>query len=370
MKTSTLITLVATQLAALGVSLFAAPPQFNSGSNGSLGALVVTNDTTLDMPPDGIFHYTTITVAHRATLRFNKNPLNTPVYLLATGDVAISGGIDVSAGNASGGNGGLGGPGGFDGGQGAYQGHPDGDGQGPGGGKNGFGGGFGYGNSQLSPLIGGSGGSASGTGGGGGGGAILIASNTKVSLFGDGGSGGTVTALGGSGHQSPPYSGGGSGGAIRIVAPVVEGSGALDVKTAGYPRGGGTGRTRMDATDRFKYRDITMTGTFSRGSQMFVFPLNQLRLDIVEAAGTTIPVGTNAPVVVSLLPGSSTNQVIKVQATNFTNDVPITVSIVPENGASSQFNGLITLNSGSPSVGTVNVVIPVDTICHVNVWTR
>ena len=144
----------------------------------------------------------------------------------------------------------------------------------------------------------------------------------------------------------------------------------MDVNTPGYPGGGSNGRTRIDATDRFKYRGIGMTGTFSRGSQMFVFPLNPPRLDIVEAAGTAIPIGTNAPVVVSLLPGSSTNQVIKVQATNFTNDVPITVSIVPENGASAQFNGLITLSSGSPPVGTVNVVIPIDTICHVNVWTR
>ena len=103
---------------------------------------------------------------------------------------------------------------------------------------------------------------------------------------------------------------------------------------------------------------------------MFAFPPNPPRLDVIEAAGTSIPFGTNAPVIVSLLPGSPTNQVIKVQATNFTNDVPVTVAIVPENGASAQFNGVITLASGGPSIGAVNVVIPVDTICHVNVWTR
>src|SRR6266849_4340061 len=72
---------------------------FNSGSTGSNGTLNVTNDTTLDLPPDGILHYTTITISAGATLRFNRNPANTPVYLLALSDATIAGTIDVSGEN-------------------------------------------------------------------------------------------------------------------------------------------------------------------------------------------------------------------------------------------------------------------------------
>src|SRR5258708_6719921 len=109
--------------------------QFSSVSTGADGPLNVTTDTTLNLPADGIFNFTTIDVVSTATLRFNRNLLNTPVYLLATGDVVMNGAIDVSGGSRSGGSPGQGGPGGFDGGFGSFQGFPDGEGQGPGGGK-------------------------------------------------------------------------------------------------------------------------------------------------------------------------------------------------------------------------------------------
>jgi hypothetical protein len=72
---------------------------FSSGSNGSYGPMVITdpNVTMIDLPPDGILHCTTIHVAAGSTLRFRRNSANTPVYLLATGDVTIDGAIDVSA---------------------------------------------------------------------------------------------------------------------------------------------------------------------------------------------------------------------------------------------------------------------------------
>ena len=62
---------------------------FSSGSTGADGALDVTTDTTLDLPPNGTFNYTTVNVAAGVTLRFNRNALNTPVYLLATGDITM-----------------------------------------------------------------------------------------------------------------------------------------------------------------------------------------------------------------------------------------------------------------------------------------
>ena len=109
---------------------------FDCGSDGSYGPINVQADTTLDMPSNGVFHCTTITVASGKTLRFNKNPLNTPVYLLAIGDVLINGTIDVSGGAYSGVTNGVAGPGGFAGGYGgtAVAGYTTGgDGLGPGG---------------------------------------------------------------------------------------------------------------------------------------------------------------------------------------------------------------------------------------------
>src|SRR5262249_26596668 len=99
---------------------------FSSGSDGSLGALNVTDDTTIDLSktaPDGRLNYTTVNIAAGKTLRFLKNALNTPVFLLASGDVTIAGTIDVSGAQGpnpqTGGapTGGLAGPGGFDGGK-------------------------------------------------------------------------------------------------------------------------------------------------------------------------------------------------------------------------------------------------------------
>ena len=364
---------------AAALCLLGAPPlqaQFNSGSTGADGALNVTSNTTLNLPPDGVFNFTTINVDLGATLSFNRNALNTPVYLLATSNVAVSGIINVSGGGRSGKSPGRGGPGGFDGGFGDFQGFLAGDGQGPGAGRVGqsdVGGVYAYanvgntnmyGNTLLSPLIGGSGGGSVETaadGGGGGGGAILIASSTSVRINGQ------ISANGGIGY------GGGSGGAVRVVAPVIDGVGTLNVSGANSSTGGthngGPGRTRLDCTDRFSHRNIVLGGKGTRGSQMFVFPPNNPRLDIIEAAGTVIPVGTNAPVAISLPLGSSTNQIVRIQATGFTNDQPITVAITPENAPSARFFGVIT-NTGNPSVGQVTVTLPVDTVCHLHVWTR
>ena len=74
---------------------------FDAGSNGSLGALSVADaDVTVDLPPDGRLHYTTVTVAAGRTLRFTRNALNTPVQLLAQGDVLIDGVISVDGSQA------------------------------------------------------------------------------------------------------------------------------------------------------------------------------------------------------------------------------------------------------------------------------
>ena len=144
MKTTSLLRAFALILVTFAPTLLPAA-DFVSGSDGSNGALNVTANTVLPLPADGILKYTTITVANGATLTFAKNALNTPVHLLATGDVQISGTIDVSSTAPVDGNGrligGTGGPGGYDGGASGYfsplNTRQAGSGQGPGAGKRG-----------------------------------------------------------------------------------------------------------------------------------------------------------------------------------------------------------------------------------------
>ena len=351
---------------------------FSSGSTGADGALNITTDTTLPMPANGVFNFTTINVAGGATLRFSKNSLNTPVYLLATGNVSIVGSIDISGSNANGGAAGVGGPGGFDGGTGGFgigASTNGGDGLGPGGGPAGTYYDYGrsgvfsmayqgntriYGNALLSPLIGGSGGGGAsgnpGYGGGGGGGAILIASSTTITIAG------SISANGGSGPGS--YASFGSAGAIRLVAPVVGGSGSL------YAQSSTPGRIRIDCTDRTSYRQLSYNGVASRGSQMFVFPAVQPRLSVIEAAGQTIAEGTQNSVEVDLPAGSSQNRTVKVRARDFTGTVPIRVVVTPENGASTTYDAQLDMSAGNPVDTSVDVVIPVGGISRIQAWTR
>jgi hypothetical protein len=70
-------------------------------SDGSDGAFNPTGSVTLDLPEDGIFNFTSINIPSNVTVKFRKNSLDTPVYLLATGAVNVSGVIDISAGGVS-----------------------------------------------------------------------------------------------------------------------------------------------------------------------------------------------------------------------------------------------------------------------------
>jgi len=100
---------------------------FSSGSTGADGAFNPTTNTTLALPPNGVFNFTTINIPAGVTVTFTRNTTNTPVTMLASGNVVIAGTINLDGapgGNAStatsiASNWGLGGPGGFDGGDGA-----------------------------------------------------------------------------------------------------------------------------------------------------------------------------------------------------------------------------------------------------------
>src|SRR5688572_20977419 len=384
---------------------YAGAQSFSSGSTGADGPMNITTNTTLDLPANGIFNCTTITVAQGATLRFRRNPLNTPVTLLAQGNVTVDGTIDVS-GSATAGNfaGGVAGPGGFDGGPGGFstvsQTLPGGAGLGPGGGLSGTanlgsvdsagGGGFGsrseewldsrdgqtYGSLLLIPMIGGSGGGGvdgnKDGGGGGGGGAILIASTTSIYVNPTG----IIVARGGPGLAGANVLNGGSGGAIRLVAPRVYGTGTLNVRGSGYcgldcGQRSGSGRVRIDSIFRFEPTNaathnigfnLQPLNVASVGSAMIVFPPNSPRLDILQAAGTAIPEGNNAPVFVELPFGSSTNRTVVVQARNFGTNVPIRVVLTPAAGDPTSYDAQINNPTANPAHVTATVGIPINTV--------
>lgn len=402
---------------------------FTTGSNGSLGDLSLLDaDQTVELPPDGRLHYKTIKVAGGRILRFKRNPLNTPVQLLAQGDIVIEGIIDVSGSVAPGTPpiGGAGGPGGFDGGKPGFGADtPPGDGYGPGAGGSGTAGpqvnsagGAGYGepsppsasNSQfkggtygsplLIPLMGGSGGGGDtgtpGNGGGGGGGAILVASNTKIRVA----AGARIVSQGGSWRGSSHNAG--SGGAIRLLAPKVEGNGSIEVQGGGS--GGGAGRIRVDCLDKtalqLNFQPLALTTV---GANMFVDPFttppptpandgnsNTIlfgerrvpRLDIIAVAGQVIAPDTGSTVRIQLPFGSDTNRTVTVRAQDFTSTVPIRLTLTPDSGRRIVINssisnlrqiGLDLVNGGSRFITnsvTIPIGLPANTLVTIHAWTR
>ena len=376
---------------ALRVSLFAAiafaaanvyGQGFNAGSDGSLGDVVISADTTVDLPPDGKLHYKSLTVNSGVRLKFNRNARNTPVFLLSQGDVIISGTVSVNGSVALANNGGFAGPGGFDGGKPGFSADvPPGDGYGPGAGigsdagcgstsaGGGTYGGFGagktsstYGSSLLIPIIGGSGGGGGagqpGLGGGGGGGAILIAANTRILVNG------VVESRGG---DNLTCFNGGSGGAIRFVSFKVEGVGTIDVRGGGS---GGLGRIRVDTIDRsnlnFTFRDNSVT---SVGGNLLTFPATVPALSTIEVAGNAIAQG-GGPVTITLPFGSSPDRTVKIQASGFGRVVPVRVSLTPDSGGVQTFDADIDNATANPAVAEIPVTIPVNTLVTVHAWTR
>ncbi len=89
---------------------------YESGSTGADGAFSPTENMELNLPPSGIFNFTSIDIPEGVTVTFGNNATNTPVVLLAQGNVAIAGTLDLNGGNGSASV--SGGPGGFDGGRG------------------------------------------------------------------------------------------------------------------------------------------------------------------------------------------------------------------------------------------------------------
>lgn len=397
---------------------------FNSGSTGADGPFSPTTNTTLQLPPNGTFNFTTVNIPAGITVTFAWNITNTPVTILATGDVTIAGKIDLNGrpgGDARTGTAlyslaGLGGPGGFDGGTGG-----DGvistrgaSGLGPGGGGGGEvgtiplgygvqtlglgggGGGFGsagtsaaypdkgggsggpsYGTPNLLPLVRGSGGGGSGArfgytgaGGGGGGGAILVASSGTITLTG------SITANGGNGgyglaNQSSP-GGGGSGGAVRLIANSIKGSGGSISVAGGSGSGtdygkGGSGRIRIEA--------YTMTATISFshapsiGKPGSVVIASEPTIRIASVAGITAPSSPSGsysnPDIT--LPADTTNPVsVVITASNVPLGTPVNLTITPYTGSPVTVTGTALTGTLENSTATATVNIPANQPCVIS----
>lgn len=356
---------------------------FDVGSNGSLGDAVISENTTLDLPADGKLHYRSLTVNAGVRLNFTRNVRNTPVIILSQGDIVVNGIIDVNGAAGNNADGGAPGPGGFGGGKPGFGTTVSGDGYGPGAGRggedqcngatfpgcgsfgsigNGSRAGATYGNSFLIPLIGGSGGGgrngSPGLGGGGGGGAILLASNTKITLAG------TIESRGG-GNSHGCGGGAGSGGCIRLVSLRVEGGGLLDVRSAGN---GGQGRIRVDTLERDGIA-FNFQGVSSVGGNLFTLPTVIPRLDTIEVAGTAFPEGSQPGTI--LLPfGSTPERTVKIQARDFGKVVPLRITLTPDTGAKVVVDAEVDNTTVNPAVVEVPVTFPVNSKVTVHCWTR
>ncbi len=344
------------------------------------GTIINGNTATVPLPVDGIFNFTTVNVPSGKTVTFTKNAANTPVYVLATGDVTIAGTIDVSGGSAGDSTvPGKGGPGGYDGGNGGATNVPGGWGLGPGGGisdttkcdGSGFPGGNGsfgttggmycgtsapgsvYGDARLIPLIGGSGGAGSvrnnqGYGGGGGGGAILVASSESITVTG------SIISNGGNGNN---ISGGGSGGAIKLMANSISGYGIIHAEGGIWQDSrfqGGLGRIRLESySNSFPGTDPPYT----YGQPRNVFEVNAPVLAITSIGGVntpSYPTGSYTQPDV-MLPDTTTNPVtVTLAANNIPVGTTVTVSVIPQYGSATEVTTTLS-GTDSSSTGSANV---------------
>ena len=371
---------------------------FDSGSTGADGPFNPTTNTVVTLPADGKLNYTTVSIPAGVTVTFQRNAANTPVYILATGNVTIGGTISLNGTSSGNITPGQGGSGGFDGGLGANSQVVAGKGMGPGGGNPGNGGtvsagggggfataggngpgggscGYGgtgggtYGNSNILPLIGGSGGgggsgsgSGTGGGGGGGGGAILIASSGTITVTG------SITANGGNG-SAPGGSyagagGAGSGGAIKLMANTITGEGTISANGAGgncnnsIGANGGTGRIRFEANSVTRTANTSPSYTFNNPGPVFLASMPTLT--IVSVGGMNAPVspsGKYGTLDISL-PSTTTNPVtVNISATNIPVGTTITVSSIPQIGPPTSSSGTLSGADASSTATSVSMTL-------------
>jgi hypothetical protein len=374
---------------------------FNSGSNGSDGALDLTGrsgtlvfdpasfNPPLDPDHDNVYHFTTVKIPSGLTVRLSADILGVkPVIWLATGAVQIDGTLDLSGKLGHALNEALlpsvAGAGGYGGGVGATTTSPAQPGQGPGGARGAGGGGghvisgeggpaiggLAYGNDFLLPLVGGSGGaggpiggSSRGTGGGAGGGAILIASSVAINVNGginvSGGQGG----CGGGGTNS---GGGGSGGAIRLVAPVfatTSGPGGI-IRADPGPGcvagafNGSYGRIRLEAFQRSYFGTLSPAPSVGSPGSLFP-PASAPAVRIVSIAGVTVPANPTASFVApDVTLDNTTTATIQLAGSKVPVGTIVHLTLTPETGAIVNVDSTPLAGTFDSSTATASVTIP------------
>lgn len=379
---------------------------FTSGSTGALGAFSPVSNTTVVLPPDGILNYTTVTIPSGVTVTFQPNSANTPVTLLAQGNITIGGQLYVNGANGLGATpagsavqlGGVGGAGGYRGGQGGQKGlanNSGAPGQGPNAGSSGrfdavvtANGTFGADSSFVSliPLFGGSGGGGGtgdatlwGTSGGGGGGALVLASSTQITVQ----TTGTVAANGGNGPiyttVCSTYSGGpGSGGAVRLVAPAVTVQGGVAATGGGggcVAGVGGPGRIRIECTTC----SLVTTNPAASVSNALgpVAPastpplINVPTVTISTIGGLSVPANPSGVYTAAdvTLPTGTVNPVpVTLTASNLPVGTVFSLRIIPASGADQLFVSSPTTGTFGSSTATAAVQFPSSQISLVQAY--
>lgn len=364
---------------------------FDSGSNGSDGALNLTTPGTYDFYPgntaifpspvdpegDNIYHFTSINIASGVTVRLSGKFLNGPVFWLASGPVQINGSIDLN------GEGGqevspagvpfppVPGAGGYSGGVKGQKGN------GPLGGDaamplnqdcflNAQGGG-GPSNNFLVPLLGGSGGGAYGnSGGGAGGGALLIASSASITVTG------TVTADGGTtgtGFANGEGAGGGGGG-IRLAAPTINGTGTLGARGGGrggsgaggscnQPGGGKPGVIRLEAFQQSFTGSASPTPVQASPFALFLPTTPPPSVRVTHVDGQLVP---SNPTGSFTMPDVTINKSIAVTVNIVASNIPpgtvVKLYISSENAPDQTVDSLPLAGTLASSTATASVVLP------------
>lgn len=351
-------------------------------ADGSDGALNISNNTVIDLSQAGtgvwtntsaspgngtydptqwavVFKYSTVNIASGATVSFANHPTHAPVVWLVNGNVTINGTLSLN-----GYNGGYGsltliepGPGGFRGGASFYG---AGSGLGPGGGYQSPGVylNYSYGNTNIIPLIGGSGaGSFNGYDGGGGGGAILIAASGSITING------SCYANGG---YSSGYRLYGSGGAVRLVANQILGNGSIQAVPYANQYGD-LGRIRLEGNMVANTLTVypAMPGATPANPPVIFPPASAPTCTILSVGGVNAPADPRAAVPASTTAngdvaiattGAAT---ILVQTLNFPTNGTVNVYIRPVNGSPSVLPASLVSGNNNQAIWQVSTTLPI-----------
>jgi hypothetical protein len=363
---------------------------FDSGSNGSDGALNLTTPGTIEFDPtsfnppldpdgDNIYHFTTITIASGVTVRLTAKHLNGPVFWLASGAVQINGTIDLSGGQGHPATTVLAdrkpsipGAGGYPGGVGSLGTSPAQPGSGPGGGQTSGGSagyaapgrcgsigppGPAYGNNFLVPLLGGSGGAGvngnknGGTnfGGGAGGGAILLASSVSITVNG-------AIVTNGSGDSG---GGQGSGGAIRLVAPPISGTGVLSASVVASFQCASDGRIRLEAFQQNFTGTTNPARVLASPFALFLPTTPAPSVRVVNIDGQPVPANPMGSFTVpDVAINKSAAVTVQIAASNIPPGTVVKLYISSENAPDQTIDSLPLAGTLATSTATASVVLP------------